>query len=645
MAPKTKKNNTYMTDQELERSYKKTAGKYAKPKPIKPKKQRNGWIILICILIPLILLAASGYFFFMYEPDDHLILENVSIAGVDVGGMTKEQAITAVEAGIAETYGSQPLVVTIVDEQLELTPDLTGFSLDVAAAVNDAYGFGRTGSQVQRKEEQLLAATTGLTTDITPYLSVNETAIRAQLDSMEIASSGELTQTVWELEGEAPDLSSNEKPTQLQKLVVTLGSPAYEINQDELVAQIVQGYASGNLSITCDCSTTEPDALNLDELYKELCVAVADAQLDNETFQVHPHTYGYSFDLDAAKDALSKATYGDVLEFPFQLTAPSVFEKDLSSQLFRDVLSSYDAFQASNSDRATNMQIACKAIDGTILLPGDVFSFNGTVGERTQAKGYKPAPTYEGGKTVYTYGGGICQPSSTIYYCALLADLEIVERDCHSYPSVYVPWGMDATVYWGSLDFKFRNNTDYPIRIDASADDKGTVSIALMGTDTKDTYVKMESEVIGYYPHKVVEVPFSSDNNPKGYKDGQVITSPIDGYKVRTYRCRYDKETDELIERILEDDSIYSAKDKEIAVQKDKPTEPKPTEPKPTEPKPTEPKPTEPKPTEPKPTEPPATEPPATEPPVTEPPATEPPATEPPAPVAPPASGDPPADG
>jgi vancomycin resistance protein YoaR len=242
-------------------------------------------------------------------------------------------------------------------------------------------------------------------------------------------------------------------------------------------------------------------------------------------------------------------------------------------------------------------------------MPGDVFSFNGVVGERTQAMGYKPAPTYEGGKTVYTYGGGICQPSSTIYYCALLADLEIVERDCHSYPSVYVPWGMDATVYWGALDFKFRNNTDYPIRIDASADNRGNVSITLMGTDTRDTYVKMENEVIEYYPHKVVEVPFSSTNNPKGYTDGQVITSPVDGYKVRTYRCRYDKLTNELVEKIHEADSVYSTKDKEVAVQTDKPTEP------------------------------PETEPPVTEPPVTTEPTvpTDPPAaTEPPAPVDPP---------
>ena len=98
MATKTSKTSRSRAEEkELEKSYKKTVGKYAKA-AAKPKKQRNGWVIAICILIPLLLLAACGYyFFFMYEPDDGLILQNITVAGVDVGGMTPEQAYTAVE--------------------------------------------------------------------------------------------------------------------------------------------------------------------------------------------------------------------------------------------------------------------------------------------------------------------------------------------------------------------------------------------------------------------------------------------------------------------------------------------------------------------------------------------------------------------
>ena len=637
----SKKANYYAEDRQLDDSYNKTSGKYAKKKA---KKQRNGFAIAACILIPLLVLGMLGYyFFFMYEPDDQKILPNVTVAGVDVGGLSKEQAISAVQTEYAAVLAKDPMTVVILDQELQLTPEQTGVSLDVTAAVEAAYELGRTGSSVQRKEEQLLAATTGIQTDITSFLTFNEDGIRAQLDTLDIAASGALVETTWELTGEKPDLQTEETPSPLQTLLITKGSPAYSYDENEIVRQILKAYAAGEMTVTCDCSVTEPQEMDLDAIYAEITVPMTDAQMDPETFEVISHTYGYDFDLDAAKAALAEADYGEAVEIPFRLEEPMVYAADLSAKLFCDTLSSYESYQASNSSRATNMRLACEAINGTVLLPGEVFSFNDTVGERTKAKGYQPAPSYEGGKTVMTYGGGVCQPSSTIYYCALLADMEIVERDCHSYPSYYVPWGMDATVNWLTLDFKFRNNSDYPIRIDASADDKGTVSIAIVGTDTRDTYVKMEYEIIGYYPHETKEVHFTEDNNPNGYKDGQVITSPVDGYKVRTFRCRYDKQTDELIERLDEATSVYSKRDKEVAVL-DKPaeTEPPATEPPATEPPSTEPPATEPPATDPPATEPPVTEPPATEPPATEPPATEPPATEPPAPADVPA--DPPAD-
>lgn len=583
MAKKSKKQTSRQDEfAELEKSYKKTAGKYAKKSV---KKSHNGLVIAICILIPVLLIGALGFYFFTQEVDDNLIMDNVSIAGIDVGGMTKEEAISAVQFAVIDQLAKQPMVVTVLDQQLELTPDLTGVTLDAEAAVEAAYALGRTGDIAQRKEEQLRAATKGIQTDISAYLTVNADSIRAKLGTLDIAASGALVPSTWEVTGEAPDLQAEEQPTQAQTLVVTIGQPEYHYDQEKLVQDILAAYLAGKFRVNCDCDVVEPETIDLDAIYTEYCTETADAQMDPETFEVSSHTYGHAFDLEAAKKAVAEAEYGQVMEFPFTITSPKLFAKELSSVLFRDTLSSYTSYQASNSSRAENMQIACKAINGTVLLPGEVFSFNGVVGERTAAKGYNPAPTYEGGKTVMTYGGGICQPSSTIYYCALLADMEIVERDCHSYPSVYVPWGMDATVYWGSLDFKFRNNTEYPLRIDASADSRGNVSIALIGTDTKDHYVKMESEILAYYPHEVKEVPFSSSNNPNGYTDGQEITSPIDGYKVRTYRCRYDKETNELIEKVFEADSIYSKRNQEIAVQTDKETEPPATEPsEPTEP-------------------------------------------------------------
>ena len=103
---------------------------------------------------------------------------------------------------------------------------------------------------------------------------------------------------------------------------------------------------------------------------------------------------------------------------------------------------------------------------------GDVFSYNGVVGQRTAARGYQAAPAYVQGETVDEIGGGICQTSSTIYYAVLHTTLEIVERHAHMYSVGYVPDGMDATVYFGLSDFRFKNNTDYPVKIVTESYDK-----------------------------------------------------------------------------------------------------------------------------------------------------------------------------
>ena len=130
-------------------------------------------------------------------------------------------------------------------------------------------------------------------------------------------------------------------------------------------------------------------------------------------------------------------------------------------------------------------------INGYVLKPGETFSFNGVVGERTAAKGYKEGGVYVGGETVQQLGGGVCQVASVLYYCTLKSDLEVIARQEHQYVPDYIPWGMDATIYWGSLDYKFRNNTTYPIRILAEASG-GYVRVRFMGTETKDYTVELD---------------------------------------------------------------------------------------------------------------------------------------------------------
>ena len=151
-----------------------------------------------------------------------------------------------------------------------------------------------------------------------------------------------------------------------------------------------------------------------------------------------------------------------------------------------------------------------------------------------------------------------------------------MDRTAHGFTVSYVPYGMDATVSWGTLDYKFKNNTDYPIRIEASVSG-GQVHVKLLGTDTKDYYVKMTYETIeGPVEGKTVYENYSYDNK-EGYRDGEVIQTAYTGRTVKSYRVKYSKATDEQISSTYEATSRYRSRDKIVARVEAPP--PPPTEP------------------------------------------------------------------
>lgn len=150
---------------------------------------------------------------------------------------------------------------------------------------------------------------------------------------------------------------------------------------------------------------------------------------------------------------------------------------------------------SSSSNRLNNIKLALASINGYILRPGDEFSFNGVVGQRTSERGYKLAAAYSGGEVTEELGGGICQVSTTLFNAAVKADLEITERRAHSMPVSYVDKGKDATVSWGSQDLRFKNNTDAPVCIVARLTDEKRVKIGIFGLVMEDgRYITVEAE-------------------------------------------------------------------------------------------------------------------------------------------------------
>ena len=549
---------------ELERAYHKAAGgKYAK-KNKKSSKSRALSIVVICLSAALLISGLFlGYLAFGGGIEKDKILSNVSIMDVNIGGMTKEEAAAAMTQAFNRIYGQESMYVRLLEHSTTLTSDTVRISLDTDAAVEAAYSYGRTGSFLQKRADRKQAEKNGIAIDFTSYMTLDAEAIRSELVKLASNYSTILVQSSCELKGDRPVLTEDPAENEeSQKLVITMGTPGYDLDIDKLYQQVISAYKAQTFRVEYDCNIANPTPPDLDAAFAEFCVQPVDAVMDPKTFVVSPHSYGYTFDLNSGKQFVSTAQFGQSFEIPFTRIEPQTRADTLEAILFRDTLAQYTAYNGSSSARNTNLRLACEAVNGTVLLPGEVFDYNQTLGERTKEKGYQEAATYINGDTIMDIGGGICQVSSTIYYCALLSDMEIVTRYNHGYISTYVPYGMDATVSWGGPDFRFRNSSDYPIRIEATSN-YGNVTVKLMGTDTKDYYVRMEYDIIETTPYEVVYKGFAPDND-KGFKDGDQVVSPYTGYKVETYRLKYDKETGRRISKTLEATNIYAKRDKVI---------------------------------------------------------------------------------
>jgi vancomycin resistance protein YoaR len=151
-------------------------------------------------------------------------------------------------------------------------------------------------------------------------------------------------------------------------------------------------------------------------------------------------------------------------------------------------------------NRDKNMRLICKYISGTVVQPGGTFSYNRTSGERTAARGFLKANMIKDGRLVKVYGGGACQPNSTLFQAVLKADLPVIERSPHSWPSAYTQPGLDATTVYGYVDMKFRNNTDYPVAVVATYQ-KPTLTMKIYGRPIANgVTIQLKSVHNGYIP-------------------------------------------------------------------------------------------------------------------------------------------------
>lgn len=263
--------------------------------------------------------------------------------------------------------------------------------------------------------------------------------------------------------------------------------------------------------------------------------------LGNGKFDITEDKLGYKLDEEQLKTSITENINGKVDEdITLEAKVDEVKAKVLASELNKvnSKIASFstDYSQNSTNERAYNVELATKAINGTVLMPGDTFSYNEVVGERTVAKGYKDAPIIVGNKVESGLGGGICQVSSTLYQAVIRTGLKSVERYNHSLPTSYVPKGLDATVVYGNLDYKFKNTYDFPIFIEGITQNRKLYFNIYGNASLEGKTYEISTEV-----YETIAPNVKTVDDPE-LPEGQTVVekNAVNGYKVKVYRKTYE---------------------------------------------------------------------------------------------------------
>jgi len=501
------------------------------------------YIILIAI-IAVILIAVLSIFVgaSASKLNNQTFYEGTRIGKVNVSGMNIDEAKAAVTAQYqGELSGSITITCQEHEKQVSL-PELSA-ALDEKASVELAYAVGRTGNAFSRLREISKIKDEGYT--VPPVIQCDETALNAAIS--ELAS--------------LVDIPEQDLQVAVieDEMVITRGKPGKRILLDKAMTR----FKNEVLSLTDDVLTLElediiPPEPNAETLYEEYCGEPVDASyvIENQRLTVTESKDGIAFNKQEAKKIITE-TVGDVIKIPVVVTPAKVTAEEVKNSLFPDMLSRYSTnYNAGDTSRSHNVQLASEKINEVVLAPGDVFSYNDTVGPRTTERGFRTANVYVGNKVEPGIGGGICQVSSTLFNAVVLADLNIVYRTNHSLPVSYVPLGRDATVSYGSIDFKFSNNTGEPVKITASASG-GKNTIAIYGVKAnKNRTIEITTQHTGTIPSKLVQK--ENPELPQGTIE--VEQKGSNGSYYNTYKIT--KENGNVVKNELLTKSTYVATDR-----------------------------------------------------------------------------------
>lgn len=476
-------------------------------------------LILILIAIIVITLALCSTMFAVINRKSSKIVKGVSISNIDVSNLTKEEAIKKLE----EVYGSKSekkIYLSYGEFDSSITYEALEVRYQIENAIKQAYDVGREGNIFQENFEILKTWYKNININI--EVTIDNDMIDQIAQNINNSIDGAVVQPSYYVENDN------------SKLIITSGKEGVKVDEKKLLEEIykvLDENTDDEQKIEIPVVQDIPEKINIEKIHDEIYKEVKDAYYTKDPFTIHPEENGIDFDVEAAKAMLQeeKPEY----EIALKITKPKKTVKDIGTEAFPDLLATFSTnYQASNVSRTTNLKLASNKINGTVILPNEEFSYNKVVGERTISAGYKMAATYSNGQVVDGLGGGICQISSTLYDAVVMANLNVTTRRNHQFVTSYVPAGKDATVVWGSQDFKFVNSRKYPVRIVATVEG-GVATVQIWGIKEEVEYdISIETKKVATIEYTTQYVQDAS--LPVGQQ--KVIQAGNNGRKVEAYK-------------------------------------------------------------------------------------------------------------
>lgn len=509
---------------------------------------RKNRIMIIILLLLICAVICLSTIFAINNKSNENIITNVFASGIDISLKSQEEAKDILEDKI-KAYGEIKLVLNLEGQNYNISANDIGFhATNVDDVVTEAYNYGRSGNLVENNYEILFSK------------------FKNKELNLEFALDNSLyNELVTRLSEASESIAADDKyEVKDNSVVITKGQEGKKIDRETLEGYIITAVVNQVPTIEVPVSETTAYAINFEDLYEEVCTKPQNAEIvKGDVVKIVAEKKGFGFDIEEAKKLYKEANAGEVVELKLTEIEPTIKLADLDADLYSNVLATFTtSYDTKDSNRVKNLQTASERCNGTVVNPGETFSFHNTIGTRTIANGYAMGNSFVGGKVVKSVGGGICQISSTLYNIVLKTNnLEIVERKAHGMPVVYAEPGLDATIAEGSIDFRFKNNREYPIKISSKLEN-GFVVMSILGLEEKDEpRIELKSVKLTTIPAKTI----NQNDGTMYVGTTKVLQEPVDGCTSEAYKIVKDKNGNVISETLLSKDR-YIATDKIVAV-------------------------------------------------------------------------------